>query len=86
MNDLVGCRHMEKLCRQRAVFDPSNSWKWLGAAERWKDLAHLEVGARFRGNPTHAGPMEMGPNTIESDSHSQKHEPMQRLQSVMRGG
>jgi hypothetical protein len=85
MNDLIGCRHMERLCRQRAVFDHSHSWKWLGAAERWKDLAHAEIGDRFRGNPTHAGPMAMGPNTIEGDSHRQKYESMQRLQSAMRG-
>jgi hypothetical protein len=30
--------------------------------------------------------MAMGPNTIEGDSHRQKHESMQRLQSVKRGG
>jgi hypothetical protein len=34
----------------------------------------------------HPGPMAMGPNTIEGDSHRQKHESMQRLQSVIRGG
>jgi hypothetical protein len=79
MNDLTGCRYMEKLCRQRAAFDPSHSWKWLGAAERWKDLAHLEAGERFRGHQTHAGPMQMGPNTMDSDTHRQAHEPMQHL-------
>ena len=86
MSDLAGCRYMERLCRQRAVFDHPNSWKWLGEAERWKDLAHLKVGSRFREKPLCPGPMAMGPNTIEGDSHRQKHDSMQHLQSVMRGG
>jgi len=86
MNDLAGCRYMERLCRQRAVFDRARSWKWLGEAERWKDLAHLEVGDRFRETAIHPGPMAMGPNTIERDSHRQKHKSMQRLQSAMSGG
>jgi hypothetical protein len=50
MNDPVGCREMELLCRQRATFDIQHSWKWLGEAERWKDLAHREAASRF-----HAG-------------------------------
>jgi hypothetical protein len=86
MKDLAGVRYMERLCRQRAVFDPLHRSKWLGEAERWKDLAHLQVGDRFRDKPPHPGPMSMGPNTIEGDSHRQKHESMQRLQSVTRGG
>ena len=85
MNDLAGCRYMERLCRQRAVFDHAHSWKWLGEAERWKDLAHLEVGDRFRETAIDPGPMAMRPNTIERDSHRQKHESMQRLQSAMSG-
>jgi hypothetical protein len=83
MKDLADVGYMERLCRQRAVFDPP---KWLGEAERWRDLAHLKAGARFREKPSHPGPMAMGPNTIEGDSHRQKHESMQRLQSVTRGG
>jgi hypothetical protein len=86
MSDLTGSRYMERLCRQRAILDRAHSWKWLGEAERWKDLAHLDIGDRFREKPIHAGPMAMGPNTIEGDSHRQKHEAMQRLQSVMHGG
>jgi hypothetical protein len=86
MKDLADVRYMERLCRQRAVFDAPHSSKWLGEAERWKDLAHLKVGDRFREKPSHPGPMAMGPNTIEGDSHRQKHESMQRLQSVTRGG
>jgi hypothetical protein len=36
-------RAMGSLCRQRAVFDPQNSWKHLGDAERWEHLAHAEI-------------------------------------------
>jgi hypothetical protein len=67
MNDLIGCRDMELLCRQRAVVDRAHSWKWIGEAERWKDLAHGEIASRFRAVPMHPGPMAMGPNTIEGD-------------------
>ena len=65
MNDPVGCRDMELLCRQRATFDIQHSWKWLGEAERWKDLAHREAASRFHAEYT--GPMTMGPNTMEGD-------------------
>jgi hypothetical protein len=86
MNDLAGCRYMERSRRPRAVFDQARNWKRLGETERWKDLAHPEVGNRFREKPIHPGPMAMGPNTVKGDSHRQKHESMQRLQSVMQGG
>ena len=86
MKDLADVRYMERLCRQRAVFDPPHNSKWLGEAERWKDLTHPKVGDRFREEPSHPGPMSMGPNTIEGDSHRQKHESIQRLQSATRGG
>jgi hypothetical protein len=42
VNDLVGCRDMELLCRRRAALDTQHSWMWLGEAERWRDLAHRE--------------------------------------------
>jgi hypothetical protein len=86
MSDLASCRYMERLCRQRAVFDHAHSSKWLDEAERWKDLAHLEVGDRFREKLLYPGPMAMGPNTIEGDSRRQKYEATQRLQSALRGG
>ena len=65
MNDPIGCRDMELLSRQRATFDIQHSWKWLGEAERWKDLSHREAASRFHAE--HAGPMTMGPNTMEGD-------------------
>jgi hypothetical protein len=87
MNNLVlECSEIESLCRQRAVSDRAHSWKWLGEADRWNDLAHREVASRFRNNPMHAGSMAVGPNTIKGDSHRQKHERIQRMQSVTRGG
>jgi hypothetical protein len=85
-NIILDCREIENLCRQRAISDRARSWKWLGAADRWNNLAHREIASRFQNAPMHAGPMAMGPNTIKGDSHRQKHERMQRLQSVMRGG
>jgi hypothetical protein len=70
MNDLVGCRDMELLCRHRAAFDAQHGWKWLGEAERWRDLAHREVASRFQAeNP---GPMAMGPNTMEGDRRTMR--------------
>jgi len=64
MNDLVGCREMELLCRHRAALHTNHSWKWLGEAERWRDLAHREAASRFQ---VCAGPMAMEANPLESD-------------------
>jgi hypothetical protein len=33
------CRATALLCRQQAAYDPDNSWKLLGEAERWEFLA-----------------------------------------------
>jgi hypothetical protein len=67
MNNLIEYREIESLCRQRAVTDRAHSWKWLGEADRWNDLAHREVASRFQKSPVHTGPMVMGPNTVEGD-------------------
>jgi hypothetical protein len=49
MNNLVlGCRNIETLCRQRAISDRAHSWKWLGEADRWSDLAHREIAFVFK--------------------------------------
>ncbi|MGA2996741.1 hypothetical protein [Bradyrhizobium sp.] len=85
-NLIAGCREIELLCRQRAISDLAHSWKWLGEADRWSDLAHREIASRFQNNEMHAGPMAMGPNNVEGDSYQQKHESMLRLQSVTCGG
>ena len=70
MNDPIGCRDMELLCRQRATFDIQHSWKWLGEAERWKDLAHHETASRFHAE--HAGPMTMGPNASDDERRTRQ--------------
>ena len=70
MDDLLNCRQMELLCRQRAKADPEHSWKWLARAERWGNLGHRRTISSFKqGNSgqTDLGPMAMGPNTIDGD-------------------
>ena len=54
-------RAMGSLCRQRAVFDPQNSWKHLGDAERWEHLAHAEIVCHSR--ERHAGAASNPGNT-----------------------
>jgi len=61
----LGCRDMELLCRRRAALDTQHSWKWLGEAERWRNLPHPEAASRFQ--TMGRGPMAMGPSTIEGD-------------------
>jgi hypothetical protein len=48
MQNVQRYRAMGSLCRQRAVFDPQNSWKHLGDAERWEHLAHTEIAFHSR--------------------------------------
>jgi hypothetical protein len=48
MKNVRNYRAMSSICRQRAVFDPENSWKHLGDAERWDHLAHAEIDSHFR--------------------------------------
>ena len=48
MKNVQSYRAMGLICRQRAVFDPENSWKHLGDAERWDHLAHAEIASHFR--------------------------------------
>lgn len=64
MNEVTGCRGMELLCRHRAAFDPLRSWKWLGKAERWKQLSDRETAARFAQHP---GPMDVGPDKTKNE-------------------
>jgi hypothetical protein len=39
MKELLRCRAMESMCRQRASFFPEQSWKYLAEAEMWKHRA-----------------------------------------------
>jgi hypothetical protein len=70
MSDLADCGAMELIYRQRAMADPANSWKRLGQAERWRDLAKQEAAWRFQRRSSHqqmhAEPMAMGPNPVGS--------------------
>jgi hypothetical protein len=71
MNDRLGCHDMEMLCRQRAKVDLKHNWKWLGEADRWRELGHNEIAWRFQQRnmlqQMGAGPMAMGPNTVQGD-------------------
>ena len=70
MDDLLNCRHIELLCRQRAIADPEHSWKWLARAERWENLGHRRTSSssvRSNRRQPDLGPMAMGPNTIDGD-------------------
>ena len=40
MNKVRECREQELRCRQRAMYDPAQSWKWLAEAEMWEHKAH----------------------------------------------
>jgi hypothetical protein len=54
---------------------PQHNWKWLGEADRWRELGHREIASRFQQKNVqqmHAGPMAMGPNTIYGDSRSKQ--------------
>jgi hypothetical protein len=53
-------RAIALLCRQQAVLHPEDSWKWLGKAERWEDLAETEIAAHFR-ECNLSGPLESEP-------------------------
>jgi hypothetical protein len=75
MSDIVDFRAMELLCRQRANADPANGWKWLGRAERWRELGRSQTAWRSQqrnNQQMHAGPMAMGPNTINGDARKQQ--------------
>jgi hypothetical protein len=68
LNDIAECRELELRCLQRARAEPENSWKWLGQAERWRELAYSRVAAKFRKRVAQqqmtARPMQMGPDPI----------------------
>lgn len=39
MKELLTCRAMESMCRQRASHFPGESWKFLAEAEMWRHRA-----------------------------------------------
>jgi hypothetical protein len=75
MSEIKDCREMELWCLRRARAEPENQWKWLGQAERWRELAHQRIAFNFQKTSRrqmHAGPMLMGPNTINGDFRKQQ--------------
>jgi hypothetical protein len=40
MNKIREYREQELRCRQRAMYDPAQSWKWLAEAEMWEHKGH----------------------------------------------
>jgi hypothetical protein len=77
MSDTLDCREMELWCLQRARAEPEHHWKWVGQAERWRELADSQIAFNFnKSSPQqqqmHAGPMQMGPNTINGDLRKQQ--------------
>ena len=81
MNDRIGCREMELLCLHRAALDAWHSWRWLGQAERWRELARRETASRYARYP---GPMAMGPNTVEGDCRNGQGNMANRLKVAAR--
>jgi hypothetical protein len=73
MSDLTDCSGMEQLYRERAKADPEHSTKWLGQAERWRELAGRESAWRLQrrdNKQMHAGPMAVQPS--RSDRHAKQ--------------
>jgi hypothetical protein len=71
MKNVRNYRAMSSICRQRAVFDPENSWKHLGDAERWDHLAHAEIASHFREcNTTTTGSSDPAMSGVSSDAGS----------------
>jgi hypothetical protein len=70
MSDIADCRYgvVVPPARERR---PGNSWKWLGQAERWHELGRNQIAWRFQqrnNQQMDAGPVAMGPNTINGDT------------------
>jgi hypothetical protein len=40
MDKVLEYRNQELRCRQRAAYDPQQSWRWLAEAEMWEQRAH----------------------------------------------
>jgi hypothetical protein len=72
MSERTDCRGMEQICRERAKADPKHSSKWLGQADRWRELAEREHAWRSQRRATHqqmhAGTMAIGPDAVRDGS------------------
>lgn len=58
------------LCRQQAAYDPDNSWKLLGEAERWEYLAEQILASRQK-NRAAEGPTSAIETGMPDDQSSQ---------------
>jgi hypothetical protein len=66
----IDSRAMELMCLQCAKIDPENDAKWLVQAEHWRAVSHGRTARNFQrknSQQMHAGPMAMGPNTVNGD-------------------
>ncbi len=48
MQKLIQYRGKESICRQRAVFDFENRWRWLAEADMWAHKVQDERSSRSR--------------------------------------
>jgi hypothetical protein len=75
MSQKSDCNAMALWCAQRAKTDPENSVKWLGQAERWRDLARAEKAWRLQKTGAqqamHLGPMAMQPSVSNTPKRQQ---------------
>jgi len=70
----IDSRAMELMCLQCARIDPENRSKWRAQAERWRALSHSQSAwksQRRNSQQMYAGPMAMGPNTVNGDTRKQ---------------
>jgi hypothetical protein len=71
MSDIADCGAMELLCRQRAKADPKIAGSGLDRRRGGHELGRNQIAWRFQqrnNQQMHAGPMAMGPNTINGDT------------------
>jgi hypothetical protein len=58
MDKVLEYRNQEMRCRQRAAYDPQQSWKWLAEAEMWEQRAH-ECRASLHDESNAASPIDL---------------------------
>ena len=58
MQKLIQYRGKESICRQRAVFDVENRWRWLAEADMWAHKVQDERSSLSR-RPTPSGQADL---------------------------
>jgi hypothetical protein len=56
MTKLMQYRGKESICRQLAVFDFENEWRWLAEADMWAHKVQDEISGRSRQGAPAPGP------------------------------